>query len=130
MRTSEMSKRCSTVLLFIVVAIAVPRDSVARGEVRPLMISGALAKAASRYSLRAYESCNPKNSVQGLLFVPKLAGNESLPMVIYIPGNGEIGDFLSTSTARTPATGGISTMRATIPNMAWMSDRSSASQSL
>jgi len=63
-----------------------------RGAVRPALPPAGAEKAMARYSLRAYESCDPSNGVRGLLFTPK-PGAGPLPMVVYIPGSGETGDL-------------------------------------
>lgn len=60
--------------------------------VRPLAVANDLKSELARYTLRAYENRESTNIVQGLLFIPKPRGNKPLPMVVYIPGNGEIGD--------------------------------------
>ena len=73
-------------------AFASPRDVKAAPSVCPLAV-GAEAKAEMvRYSLQAYGSGDPTNGLQALLFVPKPMGTRPLPMVVYIPGNGELGD--------------------------------------
>jgi len=59
---------------------------------RPLSVSGEAAPEMYRYSLRAYESCDPTNCVKALLFTPRPVGMNPLPVVVYIPGCGEIGD--------------------------------------
>ena len=46
----------------------------------------------AKYSLAAYENGDPTNRVKALLFTPKPMGMNALPMVVYIPGNGELGE--------------------------------------
>lgn len=66
--------------------------SEASAGVRPLSVSAEARKEMAKYSLSAYENADPTNKVKALLFVPKPAGMNALPMVVYIPGNGELGD--------------------------------------
>ena len=60
--------------------------------IHPLDVSNDVKSTLTRYSLRAYKNSDPTNVVQGLLFTPKSHGNKALPMIVYIPGKGEIGD--------------------------------------
>ena len=81
-----------TLLPLLVAMSASPRDVKAAPSFCPLAV-GAEAKAEmARYSLQAYGSGDPTNGLQALLFVPKPVGTRPLPMVVYIPGNGELGD--------------------------------------
>ena len=72
---------------------AAPREKVVAPFIRPLAVSAKTKAEMARCSLRAYENCDPTNVVQALLFTPKPVGMNPLPMVVYIPGNGEIGDI-------------------------------------
>lgn len=78
-------------VVFLLPAFGAQRDKI-EPSVRPLAVSDALRTDLARYSLRAYENCDKENVVQALLFTPKPNGRMPLPVVIYIPGNGEIGD--------------------------------------
>lgn len=78
-------------VVFLLPAFGALRDKI-EPSVRPLAVSDALKTDLARYSLRAYENCDKENVVQPLLFTPKPNGRMPLPVVIYIPGNGEIGD--------------------------------------
>ena len=72
-------------------AFAAPREKVP--SVRPLAVSAEAKAAMERYSLCALRSCGPTNVVQALLFTPKPVGRNPLPMVVCIPGKGELGDI-------------------------------------
>ena len=78
-------------LLAIVPAIAAPRDKADGPAFRPAAVSPVLKSEMARYSLKAYENRDQTNAVKGLLFSPKPVGMNELPMIVYIPGNGEIG---------------------------------------
>ena len=71
---------------------AASREKAAVPLVRPLAVAAETKAEMARYSLRAYENCDLTNVVQALLFTPKPVGMNPLPMVVYIPGKGEIGD--------------------------------------
>ena len=60
--------------------------------VRPLSVSAETQKKMAKYSLAAYENTDPTNLVKAFLFTPKPMGTSALPMVVYIPGNGELGE--------------------------------------
>ena len=86
-----------SVLLFLTVALlqevfAAPRAKIVMLPVRPLAVAEETKAEMARYSLKAYGNCDATNVVKGLLFTPKPVGMNALPMVVYIPGNGEIGD--------------------------------------
>ena len=68
------------------------RGALATSEVRPLAAPEEAKADMARYSLKAYENVDEKNPLKGLLFTPKPMGTRPLPMVVYIPGNGELGD--------------------------------------
>jgi len=72
--------------------MATPHGRGVRSAVYPLTVSTEAARQMARYSLRAYHDGNATNSVKGLLFTPKPVGSKPLPMVVYLPGNGERGD--------------------------------------
>lgn len=89
-----------SVVVFLLLAVllqamvlAAPREKAAVPSVRPLAVATETKAEIARYSLRAYENCDPTNVVQALLFTPKPVGMNPLPMVVYIPGKGEIGDI-------------------------------------
>ena len=73
--------------------LSAPRDKAAAPSVRPLAAPAEARADMARYSLKAYENCDEKNHLQGMLFTPKPVGTSALPMVVYIPGNGELGDL-------------------------------------
>ena len=72
---------------------AAPIDNVAERSVRSAAVSSKLKDEMKRYSLRAYENCDATNSVKALLFTPKPVGTSRLPMVVYLPGRGELGEL-------------------------------------
>lgn len=87
-----------SVLLFLTVALlqevfAAPRAKIVMLPVRPLAVAEETKAEMARYSLKAYGNRDATNVVKGLLFTPKPVGMNALPMVVYIPGNGEIGDI-------------------------------------
>lgn len=59
-------------------------------SIRALAVSAEAREQMERYSLKALENGDATNTVRGLVFTPK--GGAARPMVVYIPGNGEIGD--------------------------------------
>ena len=62
-------------------------------NVCPLTVSAETKAELAKYSLAAYENTDPTNRVKALLFTPKAKGGRPLPMVVYIPGNGELGEI-------------------------------------
>ena len=103
MRRFEASLLCLSAFVSAFSAFAAPRGRVAldmlqgRGalatsEVRPLPAPTEARADMARYSLKAYGNRDATNVVKGLLFTPKPVGMNALPMIVYIPGNGEIGD--------------------------------------
>jgi len=80
-----------SVALLQVTAFAASHMKPPMTNVRPLAVSAEANAEMALYSLRAYENCDPTNAVQALLFTPKPVGMNPLPMVVYIPGNGELG---------------------------------------
>ena len=94
MRLKELSPIASFLLLVVVpiFALAAPREKAMVPSVCPLAMAAETKAEMARYSLKAYGNCDATNVVKGLLFTPKPVGMNALPMVVYIPGNGEIGD--------------------------------------
>lgn len=84
---------CCAMLLSGMTAIAAPLAKVASSPVRPVAVPAEIAAETAKYSLKAYENGNPTNRVRALLFTPKPVGMNALPMVVYIPGSGELGDI-------------------------------------
>ena len=74
-----------------IVCLLLPCADVFAG-VRPLSVSAETQKKMAKYSLAAYENGDATNRVKALLFTPKPMGTSALPMVVYIPGNGELGE--------------------------------------
>ena len=79
-------------LLTLSTALAAPHKACGKNAVRPLTVSAETKTELAKYSLAAYENADPTNRVKGLLFTPKAKGGRPLPMVVYIPGNGELGE--------------------------------------
>lgn len=94
MRLKELSPIASFLLLVVVpiFALAAPREKAMAPSVRPLAVVAETKAEMARYSLKAYENRDQTNAVKGLLFTPKPVGLNALPMIVYIPGNGEIGN--------------------------------------
>jgi hypothetical protein len=72
-------------------AFAAPRDKT-EPAARAIVVPAEAKADMAKYSLKAYESCDEKNPLKAMLFTPKPVGTSALPMVVYIPGNGELGD--------------------------------------
>ena len=90
--------RLSIVFLTYVIALtasafAAPREKAGMPSVRPLAVVEETKAEMARYSLKAYGNRDATNVVKGLLFSPKPVGMNALPMVVYIPGKGEIGEI-------------------------------------
>ena len=68
------------------------RGVLATSGVRPFAAPAEARAEMARYSLKAYENGDEKNPLKAMLFTPKPVGTSALPMVVYIPGNGELGD--------------------------------------
>ena len=47
----------------------------------------------ARYSLSAFENYDATNAIKALLYTPKPVGRALLPMVVYLPGKGELGEL-------------------------------------
>ena len=71
-------------------AVALPTVKSSNPSIRALAVSAEAREQMERYSLKALENGVATNTVRGLVFTPK--GGVARPMIVYIPGNGEIGD--------------------------------------
>ena len=78
--------------LLHVQAFASQFDSVKSGLVVTQSVSVETKAAMTRYGLEAFGNGDAKNALYALLYTPKAKGGKALPMVVYIPGNGELGD--------------------------------------
>lgn len=78
-------------VVIAIVCFLLPWVGVSAG-VRPLLVSAEARKEMAKYSLSAYENGDLTNRVKALLYTPKPAGMNALPMVVYIPGSGELGE--------------------------------------
>ena len=47
----------------------------------------------ARYSLSAFENYDATSALGALLYTPKPVGMALLPMVVYLPGKGELGEL-------------------------------------
>ncbi len=74
-------------------AFAAPREKGPEPAVRAIAAPAEAKTEMARYALKAYENCDEKNAMQAMLFTPKPVGASPLPMVVYLPGNGELGDL-------------------------------------
>lgn len=83
-----------TALLWLSLLLQTTSAVAARGDsnIHPLSVSNETKAAMAKYSLKAYEDGDPAHAVGALLFTPKPRGAGPLPMVVYIPGSGEIGE--------------------------------------
>ena len=78
-------------------AVVVPMSGIrseepVRPSVRPLAVSAEARAAMTRYGLEAFGNGDAKNPLHALLYTPKARVGRPLPMVVYISGNGELGD--------------------------------------
>lgn len=93
-----MGKLFSKGFLFFVMvmshtaAIAAANDKTTK-SIRAVTVSGETRALLSRYALRAYANADTTNRVQALLFTPRPHGTIPLPMVVYVPGCGELGEL-------------------------------------
>lgn len=80
-------------LLAIVPAVAAPRDKADGSAFRPSAVSPSVKSEMARYSLSAFENRDATNAIKALLYTPKPVGRALLPMVVYLPGKGELGEL-------------------------------------
>lgn len=55
----------------------------------------------TRYGLKGYVYSNGTDTIKGLHYAPQVRGSNRLPMIIYFPGSGEIGDPIRQFRIRT-----------------------------
>ena len=65
------------------------------GKLSTVEAKGALAEAMAPYRLSAYRYTDGTNTVQALSFAPKKRGGRKMPLLVYLPGNGEKGDLIN-----------------------------------
>ena len=70
---------------------AVPHRTV---EMTPVAAEGELAKELGRYGMSAWRTVNRGPKFSCLAYTPPSAGRKPIPLVVYIPGKGEIGPDL------------------------------------
>ena len=81
-------------LLWVVVSVtAAPRGKADGHAFRPAAVSPSVKSEMARYSLTALENCDATNALGALLYTPKPVGMARLPMVVYLPGKGELGEL-------------------------------------
>ena len=77
--------------LLLVVQPSVPHRTV---EMTPVAAEGELAKELGRYGMTAWRTVNRGPKFSCLAYTPPNAGRKPIPLVVYIPGKGEIGPDL------------------------------------
>ena len=63
-------------------------------EMTPVAAEGELAKELGRYGKTAWRTVNRGPKFSCLAYTPPNAGRKPIPLVVYIPGKGEIGPDL------------------------------------
>lgn len=81
-----------TLLLAVLPVTAALRGMADGHAIRPAAVSPSARPEMAKYSLSAYENADPTNRVKALLYTPRPVGASALPMVVYIPGSGELGE--------------------------------------
>lgn len=59
-------------------------------EMTPVAAEGELAKELGRYGMTAWRTVNRGPKFSCLAYTPPNAGRKPIPLVVYIPGKGEI----------------------------------------
>ena len=77
--------------LLLVVQPSVPHRTV---EMTPVAAEGELAKELGRYGMTAWRTVNRGPKFSCLAYTPPNTGRNPIPLVVYIPGKGEIGPDL------------------------------------
>lgn len=80
-------------LLAVLPATAAPRGKADSPAFRLAAVSPSVKPEMTRYSLTALENCDATNALKALLYTPKPIGMARLPMVVYLPGKGELGEL-------------------------------------
>lgn len=83
---------CCLALGCVCPSFAAVRRNLPKCTVHPLNVPAEIREELSRYSLSAYENDDATNKVKALFFVPKTKSPAPFPMVVYIPGRGELDD--------------------------------------
>ena len=85
-------------ILLLAIQPAVPHRTV---EMTPVAAEGELAKELGRYGMTAWRTTNKGPKFSCLAYTPPNAGRKPIPLVVYIPGKGEIGqDLLGANRVR------------------------------
>ena len=94
----RMHGALSFLLAFVLctAVFAAPREDEThrRIEMTAVAADGALAENLAKYGMKAYRTTNGGPKFSCLMFSPKDAGRRRLPLIVYIPGSGEIGEDL------------------------------------
>ena len=88
-------------LLAVLPATAAPRGKADSPAFRLAAVSPSVKPEMTRYSLTALENCDATNALKALLYTPKPIGMARLPMVVYLPGKGELGELEAQFRQRT-----------------------------
>ena len=84
-----------------VAAVAAPRENATTPSVHTLSVEAETKAEMARYSLKAYGNRDATNRVKALLYTPKPVGMNALPMVVYLPEKGELGELEAQFRQRT-----------------------------
>ena len=76
-------------------------------EMTPIAAEGELAKELGRYGMTAWRTVNRGPKFSCLAYTPPNAGRMPIPLVVYIPGKGEIGPDLLKQFNQREATGSV-----------------------
>ena len=80
-------------LLAVLPATAALRGMADGSAFRPSAVSPSVKSEMARYSLSAFENYDATSALGALLYTPKPVGMALLPMVVYLPGKGELGEL-------------------------------------
>ncbi len=81
----------AVLMAHVAFSAAVPHRTV---EMTPVAAEGELAKELGRYGMTAWRTVNRGPKFSCLAYTPPNAGRKPIPLVVYIPGKGEIGPDL------------------------------------
>ena len=79
----------------LLLAAVLPRAGIADAahrtvEMTPVAAEGELAKELGRYGMTAWRTVNRGPKFSCLAYTPPSVGRKPIPLVVYIPGKGEI----------------------------------------
>ena len=89
----------SMLTVALLLAAVLPRTGLADArhrtvEMTPVAAEGELAKELGRYGMTAWRTTNKGPKFSCLAYTPPNAGRKPIPLLVYIPGKGEIGPDL------------------------------------